>query len=523
MVCGGWRPRGERGFLVIEAVVALAVLGLLAAAAAQMVYAGYAGQRLGRMEQTATAVADQVLETARQTGYGGLAMSSTDLSSTPDPMLTTSCPGLTGTWFYAPGGSTPCETVVVASGSGPTVNATPFNPGNGLRVRQYVTWVDAATTGGPGQNYKRVTTRVFWSEKGRGHTVVDSTMVSPISIGHATRAVTVAPANTTAMTVAGGTAVFTLTVTNTGTANDYFNPSVTLPGGSGWSSQIYLNTNGSGSPLTTYGGTNPLITDTNYDGVADTGSLGRGASVSLIAAVTAPSSASGTYTMTVALTSAMDPSKSATATVSITVNSAPVATAYYLHNAGTQPVGPTSAQLNMPLDTTAPTGTFDANHLPDLSGDIKSGIRGRYLTQTSNGQLESGAASMADWILRVPSHLQLSGNVTVQVWAQGCKTTGTRTTGLVAYLGIAASGADSMSTRWLANSGTPGSVPAPDCTPTQSSLVTLTIPAVAVTLGATDYLELKIVAPYAASGVDALLGYDGASAASTLNLRVAAT
>ena len=105
------------------------------------------------------------------------------------------------------------------------------------------------------------------------------------------------------------------------------------------------------------------------------------ASVSLVIAVPAPSPVSGNYTVTVTGASVMDPTKSARATGSITVNPAPVATTYYLHNRLTQPVTSTTAQLNMPVDTSAPTG----NDNPELTGSGK--ISGPGGTVHTNGSL----------------------------------------------------------------------------------------------------------------------------------------
>lgn len=127
---------------------------------------------------------------------------------------------------------------------------------------------------------------------------------------------TVSAANSVTMTgatvataVPGQTVSFTNVVTNTGTATDTFNITITansFPAGT--SGQLYKSD-----------GVTPLV-DTNGDGTIDTGPLAPGASYNVILKGTLPPTASGgPFTVTKTATSVADPTKTATANDTITL------------------------------------------------------------------------------------------------------------------------------------------------------------------------------------------------------------
>ena len=132
--------------------------------------------------------------------------------------------------------------------------------------------------------------------------------VGPFNTNQASFTVTASAALTfTGQTVAsalqGGTVAFTNTLTNTGNSSDVFDIVVgasTFPAGSSYT--LYKSD-----------GVTPL-TDSNANGVPDTGPLAAGASTSVILKVTLPPSATGgPYNVSKTATSANDPTKSATA------------------------------------------------------------------------------------------------------------------------------------------------------------------------------------------------------------------
>ena len=104
---------------------------------------------------------------------------------------------------------------------------------------------------------------------------------------------------------------------------------------------------------------------------------------------------------------------------------------YYLHNNPTPPTGNTTAQYNLTMTTTAPSGAVLYNY------DTNSANRpGRGITR--NNPPSPGLTTNYRYVnWRTPnlgSALALTGNVTVDVWSATNTATANRTGSLIAYL-----------------------------------------------------------------------------------------
>src|SRR2546427_7000118 len=96
------RLRGEDGFGLIEAMLALAILFGTTLAMVSMAAAAFGPTALARQRQTATGLADQAMEQIRALPFDTLkrGLDNTDLSNTTDPNIVKNCAGVTGDYCY---------------------------------------------------------------------------------------------------------------------------------------------------------------------------------------------------------------------------------------------------------------------------------------------------------------------------------------------------------------------------------------------------------------------------------------
>lgn len=123
-----WRARldGERGFTILETVIAITVMFSLLVSLAYVVTSSFTYQRYARMRQTATGLANQMMEEVRGLPYDTLkkGLSSTDLSGDPNIV---SCSGVStlyacnATPGSAPGTGEPIVTSAGLSNTEPLV------------------------------------------------------------------------------------------------------------------------------------------------------------------------------------------------------------------------------------------------------------------------------------------------------------------------------------------------------------------------------------------------------------------
>jgi type II secretory pathway pseudopilin PulG len=183
------RLRGEGGFTMVEAVVAIAILAVASLGAAQSLTFGLRTSGMSRERLAARAVADREMENARSLNYDSLVL---DDSA---PLLHSSDPTNPDYWIdetaqtYDPDQSDPAlppEAIVRVAGASPALHhfQNPVVTGNTtFSTFMYVTWVDSpadglvgvgigdANTGGndaAGLDQKRLTVVVTWTDPMRG-------------------------------------------------------------------------------------------------------------------------------------------------------------------------------------------------------------------------------------------------------------------------------------------------------------------------------------------------------------------
>src|SRR5438874_10827419 len=153
------RARGEDGFGLIEAMMAMAILFGTTLAMITMAAAAFAPTALARQRQTATGLADQAMEQIRALPFDTLkrGLGNTDLSGTSDPNIVKNCAGVTGDYCYGteriPHGVNASEVPLVPHQQTRTIHNVAFT------VSSYVSYYQNVTT----TNTFRVTVIVSWT------------------------------------------------------------------------------------------------------------------------------------------------------------------------------------------------------------------------------------------------------------------------------------------------------------------------------------------------------------------------
>lgn len=209
------------------------------------------------------------------------------------------------TWSYTPApdgaGVDPNVRAVRWTLSGPLADAAPDNTG---MLSLQVVVLPGITSG----SLVNMATASYSDGVGNSETSAD-TETTPVSAA----GVSIEPAGAAAVKP-GGTVSFAHTVRNLGILPDTANITVAAPGGC--TVTLYLDVNGTGK---LDAGDTPL-TDTNGDGMVDTGEMVPGASLPLVASVqVAPDQTAAVYDITLTARSALDTTKSAGVTDRVTV------------------------------------------------------------------------------------------------------------------------------------------------------------------------------------------------------------
>lgn len=487
------RPSADDGFTVIEAVIALLIAGLVLSAVGISVISSVRASATSRINQQASDVAETQLELARSQTYSNLAMSTTDatLTSSQDSrLLSSGCPS----------GASLCVAVPNPTGTGSvteglvTTNTTAY-------ITQHIKTVTSNTNKVPftvatyitkpsdeaSATYKRVTVYVSWTEYGQTHTRVESTLIASTQRGlplphfkltslSCSPNCTTGSGSMTAYANPGSTVIFGFKVTNLGARDAWDFTSNNEP--LGWS--YYLD-NGDGVLTTSGAGADTVMTDSDGDGVRDTGEIDTNAAVTIWATRAIPSDATngsssvnftatsvaqpnlgaGTSTQSVATTVVVQtgvitptpsttattatPSASPTPTTTTTTASACSAvgstatsgTAYYLHNTSSQSAYTgTGSTAKYPMSfSTVSTPPVNAT-LYDYSTDDGLGSHsGRTLTPVSSfNATNSTALQTADFRYQVTngSYKLTAGTAYVTIWAQPASGSSTDTVSLKA-------------------------------------------------------------------------------------------
>jgi type II secretory pathway pseudopilin PulG len=429
--------KGDDGFSLIEAVVALSVASFIFAALAAAMISSITSVVAGRQAQQASDVLQQSMEQLRATGFDSLAMRPSDLS-TNDTLPLSGCSCYNPVQNSTTGAT---ETLALDNGGAvyPHVTSTTVNSTR-YTLRKYVT----VPTDSTGASYKRITVFATWTARGRTHTrslssfVVLSRSGLPLPDYKFTL-------NTSGTLCAspGAALVYGFTLKNNG-ARDSFALSSTSSGSLIWT--YYLD-NGAASPGT-FGADDTTVPSvagvptlgtidtnrsanfwavSNVPGGASTGTVGvtfRATSVSdpayfqemsttssIALVCTGTPSPTPTPTPTPTSTSVAPPQPTATCSTSlpgVSTGSSVTPTSYYLRNGSTN-TDNTTAAATLPIGKlTSPTSTTLWNYATDLS----SNTAGRYLATTG-----TSVATTADWRYQFAGATKLVGDGVVDLWA----------------------------------------------------------------------------------------------------------
>jgi hypothetical protein len=196
-------------------------------------------------------------------------------------------------------------------------------------------------------------------------------------------------------------------------ARDRFDLTAAATGRS-WPFQWYVDVDGDGQKdaedVT-------VVTDTDGNGVPDTGLLETDQQKSFLAVYAIPASeVTGNVSVTRTARSVAQPTAS-TATLSLT-DSITVSTqacsgctlkTYYLHST---PLGDTNITANMPMDLVAGTQGV----LPNYDKD-KNAHPGRTIAKGASGSGETDLTKYANWRFDAPNDMSFKGDVVVKLWA----------------------------------------------------------------------------------------------------------
>ena len=381
--------QGDDGISLIESVVALVIAGavFLSLGAASM--SAVRATLNGRVNQQVGDFVSRALEQARSMDYAALAMRSSDL--TGDSYLST-CSG--SPCYVAVPGNAGEPLVLNDQGSVyPHVTTVAATQANDVTIRLYTYVTRPADSFGA--DYKRVTVVARWSAYGQQRSRVDSTIVTETQRGLPLPIFTMQSVGVSTQSVNPGTQViYAMRVTNQG-ARDRF--SFTKSDTRTWS--FYLDTSGNGSYTA---GVDSALTDTNGDGVLDTGLMEPTTAKLIFAIRTIPSTSSaGTESTTFTATSVAQPT-AATAVQSVTVVTTIV-------------VGAITASATPTPTTTTPTSTATSSDCVAAAVPAPSAATGNTLYAY---YLQAGSTNPLT-MARAPGYTPPAGTPATKVLAAG--------------------------------------------------------------------------------------------------------
>jgi type II secretory pathway pseudopilin PulG len=200
--------KDDSGFTLVEAVVALFVLGIIFTAMAMASMGSIRASMNSRAEQQAIDFATEALEQARQADYYSLSHDATEIAS--DTAKVSACGA---TWCFNPGDG--AEPLVIEAGGGvnphTTVVDSSVNNGVNFRVSTYVT-----KPAGTSADYKRVTVVTQWTIGAKSRERMTSSILTATSRGLPIPQFTFKTAGATHTVNRDADSVFKIEMTNQG-------------------------------------------------------------------------------------------------------------------------------------------------------------------------------------------------------------------------------------------------------------------------------------------------------------------
>src|SRR5918992_2271861 len=392
----------EDGFSLVEGMVSLAIITLILTALLHTQLSTIRTVHDARLVDQATALGNEALEDARNFTYDDLVMLTSDLTGDPNVE-----PG--NTLDPDADGALVSEPLVRASAGAPLSPhiTTETLEGVTFTISRYVTWVDATTQGGAGQDVKRVVVIVDWQTGGEAETFRSSTLLARSRTGLGTTRFEVSPMEQEIEVEPGNQVALAHAVTTLG-INDTYNLEMAVPPGRAWVIQFHEDANEDG---VFDGAADPLLTDTNFDGIVDTGGVDTNQTFHfLIVWNLIPAEPTGDVEMTLEVTSGARPDLTVEATDTVDIGNPSIT--LYLHNRPTPPTADTTAQANMTMTETAPT----AATLRKYSTNYYTGQAGRFVDKKIALHTETSTQFMANWVYQVPSTTTYTGIAELTFW-----------------------------------------------------------------------------------------------------------
>lgn len=428
----------DRGFLLVEAIVAMGIAAVLfTALAGALVQSTKASLLARQIQQSADVVANQI-EAARALSFDGVGMAAADLTTT-DPRLCL----IAGTWWFSPTANCAAgglEGVYTVPSSGlprvaPSVNVNSTT----YTIRQYVT--SAVGTTAP-----RVSVAASWTAVGGAvHTKISSTLVAEVTRGTAPPSGSWQKTSTVATVQLADRLDLAAKLTNLGSRDRFTFTSVvknslnvTLPWSFVWF--VDANNNGVWDPAT-----ETTRLDPNNDGVWDSGLLNTNQSVNIVAvSYISPSEPLGAETVTLSVTSNASPTATQPAALPYAITTTAKTCAgctwrqLFLHNwaddpatfaptdsttatgAGCPPLvtspSPPPNPIRNPMNAVVPT----AGYLYDFDTDIDpassvagagctGGYPGRSLATGGTGSADTNPRRTVSWVRSPATASAVSG------------------------------------------------------------------------------------------------------------------
>jgi len=411
----------EDGFSLIEAVASILIVMIFMGASAATLISGYRAVRQTKYFQQGTALGNRAIEETRDISYDALGMLNTDLAGDAEIV---GCAALGVGSFYVPGPALDCERIVSSDGNVEITNHidTQTVEGKVFTIRRYVTWVDSETQGGPEEDYKRMSVVVEWDDNGTTDSFETSTFVSRARRGLPVPEFELTPASQNKQVEQGQTATFAHSIENLGIVDAY---DIEMPVPAGWGIEFYADDQVDGEIGVYDSLYDEALTDTNGNGIPDTGNVATSELSYFLAVVTVPPLPQPNGAFDLPLTATSGVNEEVIGTSANRAQVGPVGIALYLHNNPSPPVGTTTAQNQIAMDITTPppTATTLYKYSTDLYNPVAPIYPGRYLVrqattppvdQASTGS--GGAGKMVNWVYQVPTSTLFEGNGSVRLW-----------------------------------------------------------------------------------------------------------